>query len=109
MFSKKLWIEYTLLFFGFLWSLVSYFYSISGEPDIWFARSGAILVLFAIIVEYRLSKMLQTEINNSNVVAGLGIPAGVSVPKANSILSIVTHITVLLGTIVWAYGDLLHT
>lgn len=108
MLSKKLWKEYALLFLGVSWSLTSYFYSISGEQSTWFARSGAILVLFAIIVEYRLNKMVQAEINNANISAGFNIPAGIRVPRANSSLAIVSHVAVLSGTIIWAYGDLMY-
>ena len=108
MVTKKLLKEYFLLLAAIAWSVVSYCYHLSGDPSMWFARSGAVLIFSAVVVEYRLSGMLQKRTSSANATAGLGIPTGVGVPKANKILAIVSHVLVLLGTIIWAYGDVFH-
>ena len=104
----KLWIDSFILASAFIWLVISYFISFAGEPDLWFARSGAILVLAAVIVEFRLGGMIMNEISAANAVAGLGIPSGVSISKENVIVARLAHTSAIFGTVVWAYGDLLY-
>lgn len=106
-FNGRLWREYSLLVIAAIWALISYFFSISGDPDVWFARSGAVMVFSAVAVEYRLGGMLQNNISAANAVAGLGIPSAVSVPPENRYLATINHAFALVGTLIWAYGDLL--
>ncbi|MPQ77513.1 hypothetical protein [Hydrogenovibrio sp. JE_KL2] len=108
MLNRKLWKEYFLLTVAFAWSMFSYFFTLSGTQEVWFARSGALMVFAAVTVEFRLAGILQKSISDANTVAGLGIPAGVSVPKANKILAITAHLFALTGTLIWAYGDLFY-
>ena len=104
-----LWREITLLLVAFSWLVFSYFISLGGAPDIWFARSGAILVLAAVVTEYRLSTKQQKNISRATVVAGMGIPNSSNVPQANKFVGFFSYFLAVLGTVVWAYGDILYS
>ena len=81
------------------------------KPDtesvlIWFQRSGSITVLFAVWMEYNLSKVNE-HINLSGIV--ISEQTNLS-KKYKTIYRITQYIGVLLaisGTIIWGYGDLL--
>jgi hypothetical protein len=100
--------EISLLLIGVLWSVFSYFFTLYGEPDIWFTRSGAVLVLMAVIVEFRLGIIQQRNSSRSTVVAGLGIPNSSRSPSENKNVAAVAHVLAVTGTLIWAYGDWLH-
>jgi len=102
----KLWIESIILTVAVIWVILSNFIVLAGDANMWFARSGAILVLAAVVVEFSLGKKLLEEISNATVVAGVGCPVPVSVPKQNDFISIAAHICAVTGSIIWAYGDL---
>ena len=63
---KKLWIEIVILSIAFIWVLISfYLQSISPECE-WLGRSGAVMTLCAVIVEYRLSRFIYEDIHRAN-------------------------------------------
>jgi hypothetical protein len=116
--------EWLLLSGALLMSIVSIFGDISTTIDTnWFARSGAILVLFAAIVEYRLSLFLFDDIHNAavknaiknSVIASFEdnkfIQALTAIkpkpPKPRATLAITSHIYIITGTLIWGYGDLI--
>ena len=93
----------------------------SEKDTTWFARSGAILVLFAAIVEYRLSSFLFDDIHNAAVKNAIK-NAAISTfednkllqaltaikpkpPKSRATLAISSHIFIIIGTFIWGYGD----
>ncbi|MEZ8804263.1 hypothetical protein AB6D78_24195 [Vibrio splendidus] len=120
--------EWALLFIGAIASLISIvldIYSVQvspGETVAWFARSGAVVVLFSVIVEYRLSSYVFDDIhkaavkngvknsiigNNDNKLIQALTNRKANVPKARSDLAFVSHALVIIGTVIWGYGDLL--
>jgi hypothetical protein len=93
----------------------------SEKDTTWFARSGAILVLFSAIVEYRLSSFLFDDIHKAAVKNAIK-NAAISTfednkllyaltaikpkpPKSRATLAITSHIFIIIGTFIWGYGD----
>lgn len=95
----------------------------SPEDTTWFARSGSIVVLLAVIVEFRLSSYIYEDVLkaaqdsakkrgvkvSANSIVQANIDARQTVkpeaPKSRKILSICAHILVVTGTVIWGYGD----
>ena len=72
------------------------------------SRSGSLMVLFSAIGEYRL---MLTHIPRIGVFVrnahGKDIPSINPVNKIENRISIILHITLLLGTLIWGYGNLI--
>ena len=86
-------------------SVIADYYSIDCN---WFARSGAITVLLAAIVEYRISSHIYGDIYRANAQQqSSGFATKPKKPKNRVILSFVTHTVLIIGTIIWGYGDLI--
>jgi hypothetical protein len=120
-------VECFLLILGIVCTVISIFCDIkSVEDTTWFARSGSLLVLVAAIVEYRLSSYLyddidiaaqktakkrasMPQISDNSLVDKLvksRITSKPLSPKSRSILSLISQILIIIGTIIWGYGDL---
>ena len=119
--------EWILLLIGILCSVASILFDVqSTENTIWFARSGAIIVLVSAIVEYRLSSFIYADIAQAAQKTALKLASMPKVSdnrmveamvksnliikpeasKPRKILSAISHVFIITGTIVWAYGDL---
>ncbi|HCM0798969.1 MULTISPECIES: hypothetical protein [Vibrio] len=120
-------LEWRLLMGAFLFSGVSLildFYL--GRTDL-FMRSGAVVVLFAAIVEYRTSSHILKDIQNAirkNIAKDAAIDwmfedksqfnellkaIAVFPPtptQERKRISLCAHIFLVLGTVIWGYGDL---
>lgn len=95
--------EIILLLLSVLCVAVSY--SISAE---FFARSGSIMVLFSVIIEYRLLSAQNIHIDRKVKTAVYsGKPTNIKNTKEHKNMSIIAHIFVVLGTLIWGYGDLI--
>lgn len=124
---SKYKIDWALLIIGIICASVSIFLDVSTvECTAWFARSGSLIVLVAAIVEYRLSSYSYDDIyqaakksakrsaalpqvSDSKFIDGLvkaNLTSKPEVPRPRRILSGVSHTLVIIGTIVWGYGDL---
>lgn len=77
------------------------------EP-LWFARFGSLVVLFALMSEYVL---LHSELNS--LYARLeGVDQGDDIPdlspsKWHRKKVMLSHFTIVLGTLIWGFGDLI--
>ena len=78
----------------------------------WFGRFGSLIVLFAVMSEYAL---LQSELNNLYAAlkgqgaaqcGNTGIP-DLSVGKWHRNQALMSHITIVVGTLIWGFGDIL--
>ncbi|NCB14028.1 MAG: hypothetical protein EOM78_20740 [Erysipelotrichia bacterium] len=92
-----------LLFFSIIVVSLSLYFN--NESGTWFARSGSIMVLFAVIVEYYLS-FVKTYENSSNVFTN----SKPNMTKRNmpfkyKFLKYIAHIFIVFGTLIWGYGD----
>jgi hypothetical protein len=77
----------------------------------WFQRSGAILCMLSISAEFKLSRIDPRNFKRSphefhKYLESLdyGLPTET---KYEKVIKSFTHISLLVGTIVWGYGDLL--
>ncbi len=90
-------------FFGATGLILGLFF----EP-LWFARSGSLIVLFAVMSEYSL---LHGELNRlyarlEKVDADMDMP-DLTPSKWHLKKVWLSHITMVLGTLIWGFGDLL--
>ena len=120
-------IEWSLLFVALVSSIVSLYLDIqlnetnTCEGSAWFSRSGAVLVLFAAIVEYRLSSYLFDDIHKAavknavkNQVIGRDnnkllqslTDKKPEPPKSRATLALISHVFIVMGTFIWGYSDL---
>jgi hypothetical protein len=100
-------IEWLIIVMAVISVLISAVLDIYIENRSLFARSGAIAVLLAAIVEYRISSHIYDDIYRAGAQQKFsGFPTRPTQPKNRSFLSLVTHSTLIIGTIIWGYGDL---
>lgn len=123
---KKNATEWLLIFIGVFFGVVSIYLDIlSSEDSNWFSRSGSIMVLLAVIVEYRLSSYIYEDIDNATrqtakkravmpkvsdnpLVDGVVKSNLTSKPQpsnSRATLKLISHILVIVGTIIWGYAD----
>lgn len=105
---KPLLYEIVLLSIAFIWVLFSYLFPLVTEEAMWFARSGAIMVLFSVAAEFKLTKKHKKKINSSMFLSGNGFPVTTRSTKEQTLVGNIAHIFIIIGTIIWGYGDLIH-
>ncbi len=78
---------------------------------LWFPRSGAVLCMLSIAAEFRLSRMERNYSGNDlrealkyHEALSTGVYPETTYDKT---VKLFAHISVAVGTLVWAYGDLL--
>ncbi len=96
-----------LLLIAWLAGLVGVALGILLEP-LWFARFGSLVVLFAVMSEYVLlhSELNRLYIQLEGVDHGDDIP-DLSPSKWHRKKVMLSHVTIVLGTLIWGFGDLL--
>ena len=101
--------EWVLLVVAVLFSVASAVADCYSDSLNWFARSGAIVVLIALVVEYRISSHIYEDIQRAQFLQSKINPSiplkGKPAPQRKKI-SIAAHALVVFGTIIWGYGDL---
>ena len=79
----------------------------------WFQRSGSLTVLLAAILEFRQAVIDKSVKDKAWGAAKRRSWAGVAVvgqlPTARKTLAIIALVLIILGTIIWGYGDLLFS
>lgn len=105
---KPLLFEVVLLSVSFVWVLFSCFFPLTDDEAMWFARSGAIMVLFSVAVEFKLTRKHKKKINTSMYLAGRGQPVTARATKEQTLVGNIAHLFIIIGTIIWGYGDLIH-
>jgi hypothetical protein len=99
-------IEALLMMMAVVPVLISAYVSLVTGEGHWFQRSGALMVLFSIGVEYHRKHVIRCL--ETNEVSPLGSPH----PMAKVILRFwqsipyVCYMAIVVGTLIWAYGDL---
>lgn len=127
MVSEKYKLEYSYLILSVVFAGVSFYIDWQSVSETtWFSRSGAIVVLAAAFVEFRLSKFLYDDVFNSlkkTARKQAGMPAISDnkivqgniesnliekpiMPESRKTLINYTHTLIIIGTLIWAYGDL---
>ena len=85
-----------------------YFSDIDPQTD-WFRRSGSVMILLAVIIEYQ-NSTLQQQINERATYGSGAIGGGVAPlnqPQYRRWIINSAHFTVVLGALVAGYGDLI--
>ena len=86
-----------------LFALVSYV----AQTGHWFARSGSLIVLLAVICEFRLGAKYSArwpDHATSRYLQHTPVPESGTTEK---VLRWASHLAVVVGTLIWGYGDLL--
>lgn len=102
--------DYAILFAAILIALCSVVGDLFSDNYSWFARSGSIVVLLAIIVEFRVSTHVYDDIQRAQFLSkkiDLSMPLKAKPSKQKKRISCVAHSMVIIGTIIWGYGDLI--
>jgi hypothetical protein len=101
-------IEWFILFISAMSVFISGVLDIYIENHSLFARSGAIAVLLAAIVEYRIASHIYDDIYRASAKQKFtGFATKPKQAKNRGPLSLVTHSILITGTLIWGYGDLL--
>lgn len=100
--------EFLLLVLAILWVVCSFLLSLAYPKGNWFCRSGAVMILLAVCVEFHLGKLQQSSNSRAAIVAGLGVPSSSDLPKIKRRFAITAHVFAILGTLIWGYGDLIR-
>ena len=74
----------------------------------WFARFGSLIVLFAVMSEYTMLhselRIIYDNLENNNTIKEI---TDISPSRWHQKKMWLTHLTVVLGTLIWGFGDLL--
>jgi len=76
----------------------------------WFARSGSLVVLLAVFVEFKISPHIYDDIQRAQFLQSkvdMSIPFKAKPTKAKKQVTLATHISLVVGTLIWGYGDLI--
>ena len=79
-----------------------------GVDASWFARFGSLVVLFALIGEFALlkSELLRLYARLSSSEDGLVHTKDYTPSRWQNKKSVLLHMTIIIGTIIWGFGDL---
>lgn len=106
--AGEILLEIIMLLVAFGFAVTSYLCSQATDEAHWFARSGAVVVLLSVWVETR-NYAAQQRLNDCrHTAAGFigGSPQDWSMPRRRKILEYVTLFMIVMGTLIWGYGDL---
>ena len=82
-------------------------YSLASAEGEWFQRSGSLLVLFAVVLEIRQTAIEQPKKSKSVSIEGTAAATRGSISVANKRLHRIAWGGIVIGTVIWGYGDLL--
>jgi len=98
-------LNWCMLIFALALTLLLY-YSENGYKSA-FVRSGVVLIICGVIVEYTLSSIKTYEISSSVFGEGKPIQKRKELPKKHKEQKMLAHFYILYGTLIWGFGDLL--
>ncbi|EGV44922.1 hypothetical protein BZARG_163 [Bizionia argentinensis JUB59] len=97
-----------LLILGLIFCLASAYFTMN-STETWFARSGAVLSFVSVVVQFILSDLKKSEIENlfdSEIRLREKFKKVREKDLYHDVLSTASTVTGLIGTIIWGYGDL---
>jgi hypothetical protein len=102
-------IEALLLFCAYVIMLVSAYASVKTSDALWFSRSGPLVVLICVFIQFRnyTTQQKLNEIAHESTAYYGAKPEKWKVPKIRKTFDKAVLFTIILGTVVWGYGDLL--
>ncbi len=108
--KKKYRIPIVLLVFGIIFCLISAIISIDSKEN-WFMRSGAVLSFASVAIQFILSNLKKSEIENlfnSDMALREKLKEVREKDVVHDFISGASVATGLVGTIIWGYGDLFY-
>ncbi len=87
--------------------LVSAYASLITGDGQWFQRSGALMVLFSVAVEYHRRRMPQPVVSARTGASSRATPTARIFGRFWRSIPYVCYFSVFMGTLIWSYGDLL--
>lgn len=108
--KKNYRIPIILLVFGIVFCIISGIISIE-SPEDWFMRSGAVLSFVSVSIQFILSSLKKSEIENlfnSDLRLKEKFKAVREKDVIHDFISGASVVTGLIGTIIWGYGDLFY-
>ena len=108
---KDILIDYTIFAIGYLWVFYSYRIAVINDTFVFFARSGSIIILASGFVELRfiivqIGRMIKYTERKENLSSDRLFDA-LKVNVSDKVTRYVSYVSIFLGTIIWAYGDLI--
>ena len=92
-----------------IWVSISFYLQSSSPDSEWVGRSGAVMTLCVVTVEYRLTRFVYEDIHRANFlskVVELYVPFKPRVTIERKWVARFAHLFIISGTLVWGYGDL---
>ena len=100
-------IDSILLLISLAWGVYNFLCSYSTGDGMWFSRSGSVIVLICVIVEFRLGNLRQLGFENAQKAFQHDIVSSGQLPEYKKYIGWFTHFQIIIGTLIWGYGDLL--
>ena len=100
-------IDSLLLLFAFAWGVFSFICAYNTNNGLWFSRSGSVIVLICVIVEFRLGNLRQLGFENAQKASQHDILTSGMLPVHKRLIVWFAHLQIIIGTLIWGYGDLL--
>lgn len=72
----------------------------------WFQRSGSLMVLFGVILDFHQNKFPETKLSSNVFMEGQPAVVGQTLPKLRKYLQTFSIALAVLGTFIWGYGDI---
>ena len=105
--SRSLTIDYAILCGASICTIASLVGSIASDEVVWFQRSGSIVVLLAVVLEIRQTLATQPQEDFSVTIGGQPVLKKRPISDANARLHWLARFGIVVGTLVWGYGDLM--
>ncbi len=100
-------IDLGLLLFAFTWGVLGFVWACKMDDGLWFSRSGSVIVLLSVIVEFRLVNLQQLGYKNAQKAVQHSIVSSGMLPIHKKLISLFALVQIVIGTLIWGYGDLL--
>lgn len=107
--ASKFSLELCFLILAYLIMAISAIASAQTGDGLWFGRSGSLAVLLSAIIEYRNYSVQQklNEIAQESTAYYGAEPEKWKIPLSRKMFDRAVLSTIIIGTLVWGYGDLL--
>ena len=102
-------VEWLLIGLAVLLAIVSMVLDCNVQGNSFFSRSGSLVVLLAVIVEFKISSHVYEDIQRAQFQQEIikpAIPIKAKRPENRKRVLYAAHILLVTGTIIWGYADL---
>ena len=107
---RKYTVEWRLIGTALLVAIISVVADYYSTDYNWFARSGSVVVLLAAFVEFKVSSHIYDDIQRAQFMqtkVKMSLPFKAKPTESKRKVSLAAHILLVIGTIIWGYGDLI--